>query len=395
MNLGKWIGLFALLASLYILWQIRQLLLLVFTAVVIATALNRAVRWMTKKSSIPRSLAVLISIAFFILILIGFFLIIVPPLIDQFEQLATIVPRGINRLNEWIDFLERRLPGQLLQELPPIDINEVIQQLQPLVNQLVGGAGAFVGTTLGVGLSMLLMMVLTIMMLADPLAYRGAFIHLFPSFYRRRVDGILDKCEKALGGWVIGITINMSAIALLSWIALLILGIPLAPSQAVLAGLLAFIPNLGPALSVIPPMAIALLDSPGKSVLVLITYIVIQQVESNFLTPYVMAKQVSLLPAVTLMAQVFFAKFLGFLGLLLALPLTVVGQVWVKEVLIKDILDRWKSGNGDVISESASVSLESFEDVQLLDRCEVPELPQTTEAVNNIEDEAPETENNS
>ncbi len=200
MNLGKWIGLFALLASLYILWQIRQLLLLVFTAVVIATALNRAARWMRNKTGIPRPLAVFISIALFFLVLTGFFLIIVPPLISQFEQLATIIPKVINKLNEWIDFLENWLPGRVVQELPPIDSNKLLQQLQPLINQLLGGAGAFVGTTLGVALSMLLMMVLTLMMLADPQSYRQGFIHLFPYFYRRRVDSILDKCEIALGG---------------------------------------------------------------------------------------------------------------------------------------------------------------------------------------------------
>jgi len=128
----------------------------------------------------------------------------------------------------------------------------------------------------------------------------------------------------------------------LSFFGLLLLRIPLALAQATLAGILTFIPNIGPAVSVIPPMAIALLDSPWKAIAVLILYIVIQQVESNLLTPLVMAQQVSLLPAITLLAQLFFVTFFGFLGLLLALPLTVVAQVWLKEVLIKDILDEWR-----------------------------------------------------
>jgi predicted PurR-regulated permease PerM len=133
----------------------------------------------------------------------------------------------------------------------------------------------------------------------------------------------------------------MSVITFLSLIGLSVLQVPLALAHAVLAGLLNLIPNLGPGLSVIPPVTIALLDSPLKSGLVLILYFLIQQFESNLLTPYVMAQQVSLLPAVTLIAQVFFATFFGFLGLLLALPLTVVAQVWVREALIKDILNQW------------------------------------------------------
>jgi len=70
--------------------------------------------------------------------------------------------------------------------------------------------------------------------------------------------------------------------------------------------LLAFIPNLDPALSVIPPMAIALIASPWKAIAVLILYIIIQQLESNLLTPCVMAQQVALLPAITLSVQVVF-----------------------------------------------------------------------------------------
>jgi predicted PurR-regulated permease PerM len=88
-------------------------------------------------------------------------------------------------------------------------------------------------------------------------------------------------------------------------------------------------------------MAIALLDNPWKALAVFILYFVIQQVESNFITPVVMAHQVSLLPAVTLISQLFFVTFLGFLGLFLALPLTVVAKIWVQEVLIKDVLDKW------------------------------------------------------
>lgn len=85
----------------------------------------------------------------------------------------------------------------------------------------------------------------------------------------------------------------------------------------------------------------AIEDAPWKSLVVFALYFIIQQIESNFLTPIVMARQVSLLPAVTLISQLFFVTFFGFLGLFLALPLTVVAKIWVQEVLIKDVLDQW------------------------------------------------------
>jgi predicted PurR-regulated permease PerM len=342
MKLGQWMGLLALIASCYILWQIRQALLLLFAAVVLATALNRLARYL-QKFGLKRSIAVLLSVSFLVLIFVGLFLIIVPPFAQQFQQLTQRAPQGIAKLNEWIDQIEARFSGQIGQRLPNLDINDIIQQLQPLFNQLVGGAGAFVGNTLGVILSFLLVIVLTLMTLAEPLSYRKAFIQLFPSFYRRRIEGILDECEIALGRWVIGALISMSVITFLSLIGLSVLQVPLALAHAVLAGLLNLIPNIGPGLSVIPPVTIALLDSPLKAGFVLILYFLIQQFESNLLTPYVMAQQVALLPAVTLIAQVFFATFFGFLGLLLALPLTVVAQVWIREALIKDILNQWSA----------------------------------------------------
>jgi len=343
-NLGQWLGLIALVLSLYILWQIRQLLLLVFTAIVIATALNRLARRL-QRSGVSRAIAILLSISILLTVIVGFFWLIVPAFSTQFQQLAELFPKGLARSKFWAEQLERRVPKQIIPYLP--DVDGLVRQIQPLANQLLQRFFTLFSSSFGFVIDFLLVLILTLMLLADPLPYRHAFMRLFPSFYRQRVDTILDRCEVALRGWLIGILFNMFVIATLSGIGLVILGIPLPLAQAALAGILTFIPNVGPALSVIPPMAIALLDAPWKSVAVLGLYIGIQQLETNVLTPYVMAQQVSLLPAVTLLSQVFFATFFGFLGLLLALPLTVVGQVWLQEVIIKDVLDKWESDRLD------------------------------------------------
>lgn len=363
MTLGRWIGLLAFLLALYILWQIRQVLLLIFAAVVLANALNVLVERFCR-SGMKRVFAVLLSVVLLLAIFVGFFWLIVPPFAAQFQELSQLVPKGIARLNIWIEMLQARISPQLMHYFP--DVDQLIQQLQPLVNRLLGGGLTFFSNSLGFLAQFLLVIILTLMFLADPVPYRKSFVRVFPSFYRRRVDDILDKCQVALQGWLVGILFNMFVIASLSFVGLLILRIPLALAQAALAGILTFIPNIGPGLSVVPPIAIALLDTPWKAIAVLILYILIQQVESNLLTPYVMAQQVSLLPAVTLLAQVFFATFFGFLGLLLALPLTVVGQVWLKEVIIKDILDQWhhhpkKKAELVIVSDSPEAAQSSEE----------------------------------
>ncbi|MBD2519142.1 AI-2E family transporter [Nostoc sp. FACHB-973] len=340
MNLGQWIGLIAIVLSLYILWQIKEVLLLMFAAVVLATTLNRLAKRF-ERSGMKRGFAVLLSVAIFFGLIVGFFWLIVPPFAQQFQELTDRVPQGFGRFNSWLDGLRTRIPAELVPYIP--DFNSLIQQAQPFVNRLLGNSFAFVSGSLEVVLKVLLVLVLTGMLLADPVAYRKVFVRLFPSFYRRRVEGILTKCEISLGGWVIGAVIAMGVVGLMSVVGLSVLGIKAALALAVLAGFLNLIPNLGPTMSVLPAMAIALLDEPWKAIAVLILYFIIQQVESNFITPVVMAHQVSLLPAVTLIAQLFFVTFFGFLGLFLALPLTVVAKIWVQEVLIKDVLDEWRN----------------------------------------------------
>jgi predicted PurR-regulated permease PerM len=356
-NLGQWIGLIAIVISLYILWQIREVLLLMFAAVVLATTLNRLAKRF-QSFGMKRGFAVLLAVAIFFAGVVGFFWLIVPPFAEQFQELTYQVPKGFGRFNSWLDALRTRIPNQLVPYIP--DINSLIQQAQPFVNRVLGNSFAFVSGSLEAVLKILLVLVLTGMILADPVAYRKVFVRLFPSFYRRRVDGILDKCEVSLQGWITGAFIAMFVVALMSLIGLSILGIKAALALAILAGFLNLIPNLGPTISVIPAMAIALLDDPWKVIAVLILYLVIQQVESNFITPIVMAQQVSLLPAVTLIAQLFFVTFFGFLGLFLALPLTVVAKIWLQEVLIKDVLDEWGNNHRKetelvIVSESPGV----------------------------------------
>ncbi|MCC5641687.1 AI-2E family transporter [Nostoc sp. CHAB 5824] len=338
MNLGQWIGLIAIVLSLYILWQIREVLLLMFAAVVLAATLNRLAKRF-QRFGMRRGFAVLLAVAIFFAGVVGFFWLIVPPFAQQFQELTYQVPKGFGRFNSWLDALRTRIPNQLVPYIP--DINSLIQQAQPFINRVLGNSFAFVSGSLEAVLKILLVLVLTGMILANPVAYRKVFVRLFPSFYRRRVEGILNKCEISLGGWITGAFIAMFVVALMSLIGLSILGIRAALALAILAGFLNLIPNLGPTISVIPAMAIALLDDPWKVLAVLILYLIIQQVESNFITPIVMAQQVSLLPAVTLIAQLFFVTFFGFLGLFLALPLTVVAKIWLQEVLIKDVLDEW------------------------------------------------------
>ena len=344
MSLGQSVGLLALAISLYILWQIRQVLLLVFAAVVLATALNQIVKQI-QRLRLKRGIAILICIVALLALLACFFAVVVPSIIEQLQLLADLVPEGLRRLRNWSSWLQNLIPEELLVDIH--SLRALTQNFQSWAPRLFGNFFNLFSSTLGAVLNSLLVLVLSIMLLANPSPYRQGFILLFPSFYRRRVDEILQKCEVSLIGWVIGTLFDMLVIGAVSFIGLWILQVPLPLTNGLLAGLLEFIPNLGPTLSVIPPMALALLDAPWKAVAVLVLYILIQQFEGNILVPLVMQKQASLLPAVTLISVVVFSIFFGFLGLLLALPIVIVFQVWIKEALIKDVLNKWQGDEKD------------------------------------------------
>lgn len=341
MRFGQWLGLIALIISLYILWQIRQVILLLFAAVVLATVLNRVVRRL-QRSRVKRGIAIVSTIIMVLAFIVGFFALVVPRIVEQLQQLIDILPQVSGRLRTWLDSLQSIVPSSMLEQLEQFrGLENLTQQIQAWISQLLGNFFVFLNNSLSAVLSILLFLVLTIMLLANPAQYRRIFILAFPFFYRRRIDEILDECETALVGSIKGTLIAMVAIAFVSFIGLLILRVPLPFVNAALAGLLEFIPNVGPTLSVILPALLALLDAPWKAGATILLYIAIQQFESLVLVPLIMKEEVDLLPVFTILAVVIFASLFGFLGLLLAIPLLIVLQIWIKEVLVKDVLNKW------------------------------------------------------
>ncbi|NES97173.1 MAG: AI-2E family transporter [Desertifilum sp. SIO1I2] len=356
MKLIDWVSFLGLIVSLIILWQFRNILLLVFTAIVLAIALNSLVRFLNRRCKIPRGAAVgvgLLSVLIGFSILIG---LILPLFISQFQQLILLVPQGVERFIIWANRTITNPPTWW----PPFDIgrlprfNDISQQLLALVQQVFGNFFVFFSGSVAIILQVLLAMILTLMFVSNPIAYRELLLRLFPSFYRRRADVILSKCEVSLLAWLRGIAINSLFVATASAIGLMILGVPFVFAHAVVAGVFNFIPNIGPMLSVVFPVSVAFLDSFSKAIAVIILYAIIQNIESYLIAPMVMQQQVSLLPAATLVAQIFFATFLGPVGLILALPLAVVSKIWIEEAILKDIFDRWPETGSEALPETSA-----------------------------------------
>lgn len=338
MSFGKLIGVLLFAVALYILWQIHHVLLLAFAAVVFATVINRLIQQL-QRLHLKRGWAVALSVLIILGAIAGIIAFIALTISNQSQQFTELFPQVLGKLNDWYNQVQELVPFRLTQDVEKLQ--ELLRQLPTSASGGVSGFFSILRNFVALILQLLLVIVVIIMLLANPSAYRHAFVLLFPSFYRQRAEEILSGCEESLVGWFIGILFNMTVITVLSGVGLWLLGIPLPLVNAVLAGLLTFIPNLGPTLSVIPPAILAFSVAPWKAGAVIVLYIAIQQLESDVLTPLVMKHQVTLLPAVTLLTQIAFAAFFGLLGLFLALPIVVVVQVWLKELLVKDILNDW------------------------------------------------------
>lgn len=351
MQFGSILGVIALIISLYILWEIQGVILLGFAAVVFATVINRLVQPL-ERLKLPRGVAVMLALFAILIVVAGLLSLAAPPVVRQFQDLIQQIPVIADQVTRWTGWLQGRLPSEVATYIRNLD--STAQDLQMWIERLFGNFFSIFFSTLGVMINALLFIFVTIMLLLNPQPYRRGFILLFPSFYRDRVDQILDQCESTLTGWATGVLFNMTVIGILSATGLWILGVPLPLANAILAAILALIPNLGPVLSVIPPALLGFLEAPWRGMAVIILYIIIQQIESNILTPLVMQRQVSILPAVTLLSLAAFGLLFGVLGLFLALPIVVVAQVWITEVLIHDIFDPWKKARSHSHAESDS-----------------------------------------
>lgn len=331
-------GLISLVILLYVLWQIRAIVLLFFMAIIFAVGLNRVVRQL-QKSKLKRSVAIGLTIAIFIVVSGLFLALVATRIAEQVDQLVELIPGAIARVANLNYWLQEQIPGRIIKNLP--NLNDLSIQLQQVANWTIIHFYQVFSNSLSLLLNGLLLTVLTLMLLANPKQYRNLLIQGFPAFYRKRADSILSKCEVGLINYLGGIALSMAFIGIASTVGLLVLQVPLPFVNGFIAGISAFVPYLGAIASVVPPALLALLDSPWKAIEVLLLYFLIQQVEGNLITPIIMKQGVSLLPATTLALLTAFGTFFGVLGLFLGLPILVVAQIWLKEMWVKDVLDRW------------------------------------------------------
>ena len=216
-----------------------------------------------------------------------------------------------------------------------------------------GDALSSVKTTLGtISESMgeiAIVFVLGLYFAADPGMYYNGIVKLFPKHLRARCGAVLNELGHTLWAWTLGRLAAMAIIGVTISIGLWLLGMPLAIGLGVLAGVMTFIPSIGPTLAAAPAVLIAFQQGPWEVLYVLILYCVVQGSELKVVTPLIQLHVVRMPPSVQLIAQMLFWWFTGLLGLMLATPIAAIVMVLVKELYVKDAL-----GDSDVALPSSA-----------------------------------------
>ena len=297
--------------AFWVTYLIRDLLIILFVAVIFVSALSPLVKFFVKLR-LPKVLSITITYIIIITTVAGLVISIIPPLVEQSTKLVVTAP------------------GLLAQffNITNLDKSVFSSELTSLSKNLFS-------ITLSVFdnfLTIIFLLVLTFYMLLEQDSLENRFSSLFKG-KEERIRRLIVKIEEKLGAWLRGQLILTLVIGVLSYIGLTILNIPYALPLAMVAGIMEVIPVIGPIVSALPAIFLALTISPILSVGVAVMYLLIQQLENHLIVPQVMKRAVGLNPLVVILAIAIGGRLLGIAGALLAVPMAVVFQIIAAEII--------------------------------------------------------------
>lgn len=338
-------GAAALALGLGFLWFLKLAawpLALLIGAIALAAGLAPMVRWV--EHWLPRTVSVVVVYLFLALILTLLIWVAIPPLVSEGQSALREIPAAVDKvetfLNRWIpgrDNLSIRdlLPAGLVSGSSPMLITVPQRFLDWATALLVVAFGAFYALVFAPNTHQFL-------------------LSLFPPARQEHVDEVLHGMTDAMGGWLRGTAIDMTVVGTMKYIGLTLVGYNIVAPLAIFAGLIAFIPVLGPIIAAIVTTTVGLLQSPTTGLLGLVVSLVVQQTESNFLVPVIMRGQARISPLLTVLALVAGERIGGLVGALVAIPLTTALRAFILMVVAPAIRE-W-TGAPEVESDEEEAS---------------------------------------
>ncbi|GGY34937.1 AI-2E family transporter [Pseudoduganella albidiflava] len=312
------------------IWFAYDALLLVFACILFAILLYELAGIVHRRLHLGRNAALaLVVLALLLIFGIGGWLM-APQIGEQADRLGAAVPEALQRFRAAME--QHPLLKRLMASVPSPE------QMQKQLAQLVPNAGLFFSGLLGAAGNAVIILFVGIYFAAQPHIYLNGLVTLVPPRKRQRAREVLDELGRTLSRWLLGKAASMLLVTILSATGLALLDVPLALILGLIAGLLDFIPYLGPLMAGVPAMLIAFSDSPQQALYVVLLFGAIQLAEGYLLSPLIEKRTVSLPPALTIVMQLLFGALFGMAGVALATPLTAVLAVLVTMLYVQDVL---------------------------------------------------------
>ncbi|MGH8290884.1 MAG: AI-2E family transporter [Steroidobacteraceae bacterium] len=322
--------------GLLLLWLVADWLLIIFAGILLAILLRGLSFWLSAQTRLPIRWSLVAVVVAILVIAAGVVYFIAPNASQQLDQLVQQLPVGLHRIEQELG--RSSWGNSLLKELQPG--SEGRGAVRAVAGQLFGVAS----TTFGILAAFIVIIFVGLYLAAEPGIYVRGTIRLFPPHRRARIIGVLHQIAHALRWWLIGRIISMTVIGIVTALGLWLIGVHLALTLGILAGLLSFVPYIGSVSSAVPAILIALTQSTGLVLYVIVLYVIIHIAEGYILMPLMQKKMVHMPPALTLSMQVVLGAVLGILGIALATPLTAGAVVAIRMLYVEDVLHDPDSG---------------------------------------------------
>ncbi|OGZ26922.1 MAG: hypothetical protein A2365_02190 [Candidatus Nealsonbacteria bacterium RIFOXYB1_FULL_40_15] len=313
------------IVAFYVLFSIRQILIWFIFALTISLLFNPAINFLNKKK-VPRSLAVIfVYVGVFGLLSILIYLV-VPIFIDEIQKFIEFLPQYFEKIAPPLTGL-----GFEVFENAETFLTALEETLRSMSKNIFSALFAVFGGVF----STLFVIVMAIFLSMEERGVEKALILMFPKEYESKVMDVWQKCQKKVSGWFGGRLLGCLFVGVASYIAFLIFGVRYPFTLGLFSGVFNFVPYIGPLFTGIVVFLLVFPVSAIKGILVILTLVVIQQIENNILSPIIMKKLVGLPPVLVLLALVVGGDMWGFLGAILAIPLFGILFEFIKGFLQK------------------------------------------------------------
>jgi predicted PurR-regulated permease PerM len=328
-------------AGLFILWNASDAIMLIFAGIVFAAFLDTLTRLLGKVAPWGRGMRLAIVCIILGAVLIAAIIWGGTAIATQWNQLASTLREQANHVLDWLRQYGVDVPQAPAGKGPDAPVNDAVPALRsvfPNVRGLFGPAWAAIAAVLGFLGDALIIMFLGLFLAVQPAIYRDTALLLVPPRRRARYGEVLNEAGDTLRNWLLGQSLTMVVIFLCVWLGLVMVGVGPAFLLGLQAGLLAFVPTLGPLLAGIVIVLAGLGGGVWSLTGAAAIYLTVQTLESYFLTPIIQRRAISVPPAFLFASQITLGLLLGIYGLALATPLAAVGRVFILRLYIEDQL---------------------------------------------------------